>query len=76
MHASRILDDSAFHEPKSKSDLVTRLTGEKTRGPFNQRGERNRFAFGVYMGRAGGECLGVERLGRRGAQEVVILGGR
>ncbi|KAH9205831.1 hypothetical protein DL95DRAFT_528644 [Leptodontidium sp. 2 PMI_412] len=75
VHASRILDDSAFHEPKSKKDLVARLTGEKTRGPMNKRGDRNRFAFGVYKGRAGGECLGVERLGRRGEQEVVILGG-
>ncbi|KAL2065742.1 hypothetical protein VTL71DRAFT_3412 [Oculimacula yallundae] len=76
VHASRILDDAAFHEPKSKKDLVARLTGEKTRSPSGRRGERNRFAFGVYEGRAGHECLGVERLGRRGGQEVVILGGR
>jgi hypothetical protein len=35
-----------------------------------------RYAFGVYRGRNGKECLGVERIGRRGAQEVMILSGR
>ncbi|CZT47693.1 uncharacterized protein RSE6_08281 [Rhynchosporium secalis] len=76
VHASHILKDAAFYEPRSKEDLVARMTGEKTRASSGRRGERNRFAFGVYEGLAGGECLGVERLGRRGGQEVVILGGR
>lgn len=67
VYGSQMLDDAAFRAPRSKADLVSRLMAEKVRG------DQNRFAFGVYQGRAGGECLGIERLGRRGAQEVVIL---
>lgn len=76
VHGSQILADPAFQRPKSKADLETRLTGARNGWPPSVRGDRNRFAFGIYRGRAGGECLGIERLGRRGAQEVVILNAR
>lgn len=71
VYASQILDDAAFRAPKSKADLVTRLMATKVRG------ERNRFAFGVFRGRNGGECLGIERIGRRGRGEgVMVISGR
>ncbi|PBP24445.1 hypothetical protein BUE80_DR004794 [Diplocarpon rosae] len=76
VYGSEILSDSAFQKVKSRTDLVTRLTGAREGWPPTVRGDRNRFAFGVYKGRAGGECLGIERLGRRGTQEVVILSKR
>ncbi|KAK6580572.1 hypothetical protein PZA11_006808 [Diplocarpon coronariae] len=76
VYGSQILSDSAFQKLKSRTDLVTRLTGARQGWPPTERGERNQFAFGVYSGRAGGECLGIERLGRRGTQEVVILSKR
>ncbi|KAG9241603.1 hypothetical protein BJ878DRAFT_536438 [Calycina marina] len=66
MHNSPVLGDVAFNNPRSKSDLVTRLLA------LNAAGQEKTFAFGVYIGRDGKECFGVERLGRRG-QEVVIL---
>ncbi|CZR58463.1 uncharacterized protein PAC_08355 [Phialocephala subalpina] len=70
VYGSQILDDAAFRAPKSKADLATRLMAEKVRG------ERNRWAFGVYRGRNGMECLGIERLGRRGVQDVMVISGR
>jgi hypothetical protein len=68
--SSQILDDAAFRAPRSKVDLVTRLMARKVSGDVN------RFAFGVYKGRNGRESLGIERLGRRGSQEVMVLSGR
>ncbi|KAE8444342.1 hypothetical protein EG329_000652 [Mollisiaceae sp. DMI_Dod_QoI] len=70
VYSSQILDDAAFRAPKSKADLATRLMATKVRG------ERNRYAFGVYRGRNGQESLGVERLGRRGMQDVMVISGR
>ncbi len=69
VYNSGILDDASFRVPKSKADLVTRLMAVKARG------EVNRYAFGVYKGRDERECLGVERLGRRGGLEVMVLSG-
>jgi hypothetical protein len=72
VHGSNVLDDASFRVPKSKADLVTRLMARKA----GVGGERNRYAFGVYRGRDGRECLGIERLGRRGVQEVMVISGR
>lgn len=69
MYNSGILEDASFRAPKSKADLDTRLMAVKARG------EVNRYAFGVLRGRDGKECLGVERLGRRGGEEVLVLVG-
>jgi hypothetical protein len=39
-------------------------------------GHEGRYTFGVYRGRNGKESLGIERIGRRGAQDVMVLSGR
>jgi hypothetical protein len=65
-----LLDDAAFRAPRSKADLVARVTA------VGVKGGKKRYAFGVYRGRNGRECLGIERLGRKGAPEVMILTGR
>lgn len=70
VHGSGILDDPPFMAPRTKADLVTRLMAVQ-RG-----GVEARFAFGVYMGRHGKECLGIEKIGRSGAREVMVLSGR
>ena len=70
MYNSGILDDASFRVPKSKADLGTRLMAVKARG------EVNRYAFGVYRGRDGRESLGIERMGRRGGEEVLVLSGQ
>jgi Protein of unknown function (DUF3433) len=67
VYNSGILEDASFSAPKSKADLDTRLMAVKARG------EVNRYAFGVLRGRDGRECLGVERMGRRGGEEVLVL---
>ncbi len=76
VYGSKILTDAAFSEPKSKADFLTKLMAEKTKWPGTNRGDMNRFAFEIYKGRGGGESLGVERLGRKGSQEVMILSAR
>ncbi|KAJ5040310.1 uncharacterized protein L3040_005967 [Drepanopeziza brunnea f. sp. 'multigermtubi'] len=76
LYGSQILTDAAFQKPKSRADLETRLTGARNGWSPSARIHRNRFAFGIYQGRAGGECLGIERLGRRGTQEMVIMNPR
>ncbi|KAI9050337.1 hypothetical protein LZ554_005503 [Drepanopeziza brunnea f. sp. 'monogermtubi'] len=76
LYGSQILTDAAFQKPKSRADLETRLTGARNGWSPSARSNRNRFAFGIYQGRAGGECLGIERLGRRGTREIVIMNPR
>jgi hypothetical protein len=70
VYNSGILSDAAFRAPRTKQDLVTRLTA------LSATGGEARYAFGVYRGRNGKESLGIERIGRRGAQEVMVLGKR
>lgn len=70
VHNSGILTDAAFRAPRTKEDLVSRLTA------LSSVGRQARYAFGVYRGRNGKESLGIERIGRRGAQEVMVLSGR
>ena len=72
VYQSPILADAAFHEPRSKIDLVTRLVsyppGEKT---------SPRYAFGVFVGRDGREHLGIDRFQRLGQGEMIVTtGGR
>lgn len=70
VYNSGMLDDAAFRAPRSKVDLTSRLTATSAKGA------QKRYAFGIYRGRNDKECLGIERMGRRGAQEVMILTGR
>lgn len=70
VYNSGILTDAAFRAPRTKQDLITRLTA------LSAAGHEARYAFGVYRGRNGKESLGIERIGRRGAQEIMILSGR
>lgn len=68
--SSQMLDDAQFRAPRSKADLTTRLMARKAKGDVNK------YAFGVYRGSNARESLGIERLGRRGSQEVMVLSGR
>lgn len=63
LHNSPLLDDAAFRAPRSKADLVTRLTSSEP---------EMRFAFGWFVGRDGRETLGVDRIGRRGKPDLVV----
>ncbi|KZF20433.1 hypothetical protein L228DRAFT_233038 [Xylona heveae TC161] len=70
VYQSPLLGDLAFKEPKSKTDLVTRLLSappRETAIPL--------YAFGVYLGRDGREHLGIDRLQRPGAPEMIITTG-
>ena len=66
VYGSEILDDAAFRGPRSKADLVARLNALPARGPART------YAFGVYTGRHGKECMGIEKMGRSN-QEITIL---
>ncbi|KAI4114240.1 MAG: hypothetical protein LQ345_004954 [Seirophora villosa] len=70
VYESQLLDDSAFWQPRSKVDLVTRLLGRLT----GDKGS-SRYAFGVYLGRDGREHLGIDRLHRPGSGEMLITTG-
>ena len=71
VYESRLLNDAVFWQPRSKTDLVTRLLGTLT----GDRGS-SRYAFGVYMGRDGREHLGIDRLHRPESGEMFIATGR
>ncbi|KAJ8067873.1 hypothetical protein OCU04_003460 [Sclerotinia nivalis] len=70
VHSSNVLDDAAFSAPRSKIDLMTRLVS--TSAHF--KGEEAKYALGVGMGRGGKEGLGIERLGRKGGDQVMVMG--
>lgn len=70
VYESHLLNDSAFWQPRSKVDLVTRLLGSLT----GDKGS-SRYAFGVYMGRDGREHLGIDRLHRPESGEMLITTG-
>lgn len=71
VYQSRITSDTAFREPRTKTDLVTRLVSVAP-------GEREipRYAFGVYVGRDGKEHLGIDRVHRPGTGEMVVTTAR
>ncbi|KAL8811641.1 MAG: hypothetical protein Q9200_001641 [Gallowayella weberi] len=70
VYESRLLHDAVFWQPRSKTDLVTRLLGTLT-GDMGS----SRYAFGVYRGRDGREHLGIDRLHRPEAGEMFIATG-
>ncbi|KAL8995742.1 MAG: hypothetical protein Q9188_006738 [Gyalolechia gomerana] len=70
VYESHLLNDSAFWQPRSKVDLVTRLLGSLT----GDKGS-SRYAFGVYMGQDGREHLGIDRLHRPESGEMLITTG-
>ncbi|KAI4178686.1 MAG: hypothetical protein L6R41_008271, partial [Letrouitia leprolyta] len=70
VYESHLLNDSAFWQPRSKVDLVTRLLGRLTGDEGS-----SRYAFGVYMGRDGREHLGIDRLHRPESGEMFITTG-
>jgi hypothetical protein len=70
VYNSGLLTDAAFRAPRTKQDLVNRLMAPSAAGHYS------RYAFGVYKGRNEKESLGIERIGRRGAQDVMVLSGR
>ena len=59
VYQSSILTETAFADPKSKTDLVTKLLGT----PAGEK-EIPRYAFKVYVGRDAKEHLGIDRLER------------
>lgn len=59
VYQSPLLLETAFADPKSKIDLVTKLLGT----PAGEK-EIPRYAFKVYVGRDGKEHLGIDRLER------------
>ena len=59
VYQSSILTETAFANPKSKTDLVTKLLGV----PPGEK-EIARYAFKVYVGRDAKEHLGIDRLER------------
>lgn len=59
VYQSPLLTETAFAEPKSKTDLVTKLLGT----PAGEK-EIPRYAFKVYVGRDAKEHLGIDRLER------------
>ncbi|MCJ1397606.1 hypothetical protein MMC11_000801 [Xylographa trunciseda] len=71
VYQSQMTSDVAFREPRTKTDLVTRLVSV----PPGER-EMPRYAFGVYVGRDGMEHLGIDRLKRPGSGEMVVPTGR
>ncbi|KAH0536444.1 hypothetical protein FGG08_006684 [Glutinoglossum americanum] len=67
VYQSPLLTDAAFHDPRSKTDLVTRLLshapGEAAPGQY---------ALGVYLGRDNKEHLGIDRLQRRHYADMLV----
>ncbi|KAI9797379.1 MAG: hypothetical protein M1835_001046 [Candelina submexicana] len=70
VYQSPLLNDAAFRQPRSKTDLVTRLLN----APHGEH-SKAKYAFGIYRGRDGEEHLGVDRLQRPGSGEMLITTG-
>ncbi|KAI9821493.1 MAG: hypothetical protein M1832_003341 [Thelocarpon impressellum] len=69
VYQSPLVTDPAFRDPKSKTDMVTRLVSVIPGGP-----EPAKYAFGVFKGRDGREHLGIDRLRRPGSDMIVTTG--
>lgn len=67
VHGSQMLDEAPFRAPRSKADLESRLMA--THG----RGSHTRYGFGLYTGRHGKECMGIDKLGRSGTAGLLLL---
>lgn len=69
LYQSPLLADKVVGEPRSKSQLVTRLV---VTIPGQRDGSR--FGFGVLRGLDGNEHLGIDRVFRPGQAEMLIMG--
>jgi hypothetical protein len=58
LYQSPLMTDASFQAPKTKADLVSRLTVSHAR-KGEEVSSTARYAFGVYMGRDGQEHLGI-----------------
>lgn len=67
LYQSPLLSDKLLREPRSKTDLVTRLV-------ITPPGDRDypQYGFGVYVGRDGKEHLGIDRFSRPGRADMLI----
>ncbi|KAL3464312.1 hypothetical protein BJX64DRAFT_254692 [Aspergillus heterothallicus] len=70
LYQSPLLSDKLLREPRSKTDLVTRLV---IAPPGDQ--EYPKYGFGVYVGRDGREHLGIDRYSRPGRADMLITTG-
>ncbi|KAJ5520019.1 hypothetical protein N7463_000472 [Penicillium fimorum] len=67
LYQSPLLSDKILREPRSKTDLVTRLII----APPSER-EMPSYGFGIYVGRDGKEHLGIDRFHRPGRADMLI----
>lgn len=69
-YQSPLLADKLLREPRSKTDLLTRLIV----APPSER-LLPRYGFGIYVGRDGKEHLGIDRFHRPGRSDMLITTG-
>lgn len=69
-YQSPLLADKLLREPRSKTDLVTRLIV----APPSERA-LPLYGFGIYVGRDGKEHLGIDRFARPGRADMLITTG-
>lgn len=68
LYQSRLLGEREWRSPlSSKTELVTRLVTATTARERELDGAEGRFTFGMYVGRDGKKRLGIDRVGRQGA---------
>ena len=70
LYQSPLLSDKLLRQPRSKTDLVTRLVI----APPGER-EEPMYGFGVFVGRDGKEHLGIDRFHRPGRADMLITTG-
>ncbi|KAJ5970561.1 uncharacterized protein N7479_000479 [Penicillium vulpinum] len=70
LYQSPLLADKLLREPRSKTDLVTRLII----APPSER-DLPMYGFGIYVGRDGKEHLGIDRFHRPGRTDMLITTG-
>lgn len=70
LYQSPLLADKLLREPRSKTDLVTRLIV----APPSER-LFPMYGFGIYVGRDGKEHLGIDRFSRPGRADMLITTG-
>lgn len=70
LYQSPLLSDKILREPRSKTDLITRLVI----APPGER-EYPLYGFGIYIGRDGREHLGIDRFQRPGRPDMLITTG-
>ncbi|KAL2831102.1 hypothetical protein BDW59DRAFT_6890 [Aspergillus cavernicola] len=70
LYQSPLLSDKLLREPRSKTDLVTRLVI----APPGVN-EYPKYGFGIYVGRDGREHLGIDRYSRPGRADMLITTG-